>query len=119
MPNISNEPSKGMKSGMNKAILDARLVGQEQAPEAVIRNNDADDGVTAFGLWLTQGHDAPISVREFVPDHLAVLYDNTLLKQVSVVFTGGVPSCKDCADSNDCIHVGFAICLEQQYLHPS
>lgn len=98
---------------------------KDEAPAKVFRNNDVDDGVIAFGLWLTAEEEerqtsssnsgAPITVKEFTLDRLVVLYDRIMQRDISVVFRDGVPSCKECSDSTDCAHVGFAICVEQMH----
>jgi hypothetical protein len=41
-----------------------------------------------------------------------VLQDNILQKEVIVNIVEGIPFCNECR-SNDCAHVGFAICAEQ------
>src|ERR687891_696165 len=77
----------------------------------LIRNNDIDDGVIAFGTWLSnlEGQtqsEVPIYIKSFEQDRLVVLHDNLLQKEVTVEIVEGVPSCRECY-SNDCIHVGF------------
>jgi hypothetical protein len=109
MSNIGNGPSEGKELGRKKS-----------ANVQLVKNNGVDDGVVAFGLWLnsrTSGDESqqiPMSVKKFVPDTLAILYDRMLQKDVSVELVDGVPTCRECADSNDCAHVGFAVCLEQR-----
>ncbi len=49
----------------------------------VVRNNNVDEGIITFGLWLNAEDKSE-----------------------------GVPFCNQCR-SNDCAHVGFAICAEQ------
>jgi len=98
---------------------------KDEAPAKVFRNNDVDDGVIAFGLWLAAQEEerqtsssnsgVPITVKEFILDRLVVLYDRIMQRDISVVFSDGVPSCKECSDSTGCAHVGFAICAEQMH----
>jgi hypothetical protein len=88
----------------------------------IIRNNDIDEGVIAFSMWLgSQGKDSSstvsISAREFVLGRLVILHDHAMQKDIPVEISNGVPFCKEC-DMNDCAHVGFAICTEQMHRHP-
>lgn len=101
----------------------------EEPPAKVFRNNDVDDGAIAFGLWLgaqeqenkgalsssSLSDGLPITIKEFIIDRLVVLNDRIMQRDVSVVFSDGIPSCKECSDSTDCAHVGFAICVEQMH----
>jgi hypothetical protein len=114
------------KNKSNGAVIGNISSKDEEAPAKVFRNNDVDDGVIAFGMWLaTQDEEkkkspslssqVPIAVKEFVLDRLVVLYDQAMKRDVSVVFNDGVPSCRECSDSTDCAHVGFAICVEQMH----
>jgi hypothetical protein len=81
-----------------------------------IRNNNLDEGVTTFGLWLNaedkKSLTAPIMMKEFAEGRRVVLQDNILQKEVIVSIVEGIPFCNECR-SNDCAHVGFAICAEQ------
>ncbi|AFU60077.1 hypothetical protein Ngar_c31610 [Candidatus Nitrososphaera gargensis Ga9.2] len=84
----------------------------------VVRNNNVDEGVIAFGLWLNfEGKDSPavpITMKKFDQNREVVLHDNVLQKDVSVGIVEGVPICNECR-TNDCAHVGFAICAEQMH----
>jgi hypothetical protein len=81
-----------------------------------IRNNNLDEGVTTFGLWLNaedkKSLTTPIIMKEFAEGRRVVLQDNLLQKEVIVNIVEGIPFCNECR-SNDCAHVGFAICAEQ------
>ena len=81
-----------------------------------IRNNNLDEGVTTFGLWLNaedkKSLTTPIIMKEFAEGRRVVLQDNILQKEVIVNIVEGIPFCNECR-SNDCAHVGFAICAEQ------
>ena len=83
---------------------------------SAIRNNDLDEGVTTFGLWLNaedkKSLTTPIMMKEFAEGRRVVLQDNILQKEVIVNIVEGIPFCNECK-SNDCAHVGFAICAEQ------
>jgi len=85
-------------------------------PSLGIRNNNLDEGVVTFGLWLNAENKKslaiPIIMKEFIEGKRAVLQDNNLQKEVIVNIVEGIPSCNECR-SNDCAHVGFAICAEQ------
>lgn len=81
-----------------------------------IANNNLDEGVTTFGLWLNaedkKSSEAPIIMKEFTEGKRVVLQDNILQKDVIVTIVEGIPFCNVCR-SNDCAHVGFAICTIQ------
>jgi hypothetical protein len=81
-----------------------------------IRNNNLDEGVITFGLWLNAENKKslaiPIIMKEFTEGRRAVLQDNILQKEVIVNIDEGIPFCNECR-SNDCAHVGFVICAEQ------
>ncbi len=83
---------------------------------SAIRNNNLDEGVTTFGLWLNaedkKSLTTPIMMKEFAEGRRVVLQDNILQKEVIVSIVEGIPFCNECR-SNDCAHVGFAICAEQ------
>jgi hypothetical protein len=85
-------------------------------PSLGIRNNNLDEGVVTFGLWLNAENKKslaiPIIMKEFIEGKRAVLQDNSLQKEVIVNIVEGIPFCNECR-SNDCAHVGFAICAEQ------
>jgi hypothetical protein len=85
-------------------------------PSLGIRNNNLDEGVITFGLWLNAENKKslaiPIIMKEFIEGKRAVLQDNDLQKEVIVNIVEGIPFCNECR-SNDCAHVGFAICAEQ------
>jgi hypothetical protein len=81
-----------------------------------IRNNNLDEGVITFGLWLNaedkKSPAIPIVMKGFTEGIRAVLQDNNLQKKVIVNIVEGIPFCNECR-SNDCAHVGFVICIEQ------
>jgi hypothetical protein len=96
--------------------LPERRVRKINNPSLSIRNNNLDEGVVTFGLWLSDENKKslaiPIIMKEFTEGKRAVLQDNTLQKEVIVNIVEGIPFCNECR-SNDCAHVGFAICAEQ------
>jgi hypothetical protein len=97
-------------SGRRKSIANTRKTSLG------IRNNNLDEGVTTFGLWLNaedkKSLTTPIIMKEFAEGRRVVLQDNLLQKEVIVNIVEGIPFCNECK-SNDCAHVGFAICAEQ------
>jgi hypothetical protein len=84
----------------------------------VVRNNTVDEGISAFTLWLGENENIaamPITMRHFpqgINKVVVSLQDNILRKQVTVDIVEGIPFCNECK-SNDCAHVGFAVCAEQ------
>jgi hypothetical protein len=90
----------------------------------IVRNNNVDEGVVAFGLWLNNDKEqknssaAPITMREFHKDKAILLQDNILQKETTVNIIEGIPFCNECR-SDDCVHVGFAICAEQMHRRQS
>jgi hypothetical protein len=82
----------------------------------MLRNNNVEEGMNAFALWLNveDKHSLaiPIIMKVFTEDRKAVLQDNILKKEIIVDIVEGVPFCNECR-SNDCAHVGFAICAEE------
>jgi hypothetical protein len=97
-------------SGRRKSITNTRKASLG------IRNNNLDEGVTTFGLWLSaedkKSLATPIIMKEFAEGRRVALQDNVLQKEVIVNIVEGIPFCNGCR-SNDCAHVGFAICAEQ------
>jgi hypothetical protein len=82
-----------------------------------------DEGTFAFIHWLNSKNrksitstDNQIVLMKFVNDKHTILYDTDLDAEIDVEFTKGVPYCKYCK-TDDCAHVGFAICVEQLYGH--
>jgi hypothetical protein len=95
---------------------EGRITKARKAP-LVIRNNNVDEGIITFGLWLNaedKGSLAlPIIMKEFREDRkTTILQDNVLQKDIIVDIIEGVPFCNECR-SDDCAHVGFAICAEE------
>jgi hypothetical protein len=96
--------------------LSERRVKNTRKASLRIRNNNLDEGVITFGLWLNAENKKsltiPIMMKEFAEGRKAVLQDNLLQKEVIVNILEGIPFCNECR-SNDCAHVGFVICAEQ------
>jgi hypothetical protein len=93
-----------------------RRRGNTRKASLGIRNNNLDEGITTFGLWLNaedkKSPTIPIVMKEFAEGRRAVLQDNLLQKEIIVNIVEGIPFCNECR-SNDCAHVGFVICTEQ------
>ncbi|HJR46936.1 MAG TPA: hypothetical protein VJ799_02145 [Nitrososphaeraceae archaeon] len=96
--------------------MSERRVGNARKASLGIRNNNLDEGVVTFGLWLNAENkkslSIPIIMKEFAEGRRALLQDNTLQKEVIVNIVEGIPFCNECR-ANDCAHVGFVICTEQ------
>ncbi len=96
--------------------MSERRVRNEKSASLGVRNNNLDEGVATFGLWLSAENKKslliPIIMKEFAEGRRAVLQDNILEKEVIVNIVEGIPFCNECK-SNDCAHVGFVICTEQ------
>jgi hypothetical protein len=96
--------------------LSERRIKNMRKASLGIRNNNLDEGVVTFGLWLNAENEKslaiPVIMKEFTEGKRAVLQDNSLQKEVIVNIVEGIPFCNECR-SNDCAHVGFAICAEQ------
>jgi hypothetical protein len=100
----------------DSAGLSERRVGKARKGSLGIRNNNLDEGISTFGLWLNAENkkslSIPIIMKEFVEGRRAVLQDNLSEKEIIVNIVEGIPFCNECR-SNDCAHVGFVICTEQ------
>jgi hypothetical protein len=96
--------------------LSERRIGNVKKASLSIRNNNLDEGVATFGLWLNAENkkslSIPIILKEFAEGRRALLQDNMLQKEIIVNIVEGIPFCNECK-SNDCAHVGFVICTEQ------
>ncbi|MDP8941381.1 MAG: hypothetical protein M3M84_02430 [Thermoproteota archaeon] len=96
--------------------MSERRVGNARKASLGIRNNNLDEGVVTFGLWLNAENkkslSIPIIMKEFAEGRRALLQDNILQKEVIVNIVEGIPFCNECK-ANDCAHVGFVICTEQ------
>jgi hypothetical protein len=111
-----DEPSNGAGSS---DFFGTRRKASGKALATMVRNNTVDEGISAFTLWLGEnGKDSasmPITMKQFTQGINKVevsLQDNVLQKDILVGITEGVPFCNECK-SNDCAHIGFAVCAEQ------
>ncbi|HEX2231705.1 MAG TPA: hypothetical protein VHG34_05890 [Nitrososphaeraceae archaeon] len=107
-----NKPSNGGGSD----IFEIRPNSSGKVLATIVVNNNLDEGVCAFGLWLNAKNkkslSIPIAMKEFAEGRRAILQDNMLQKEIVVNIVEGVQFCIECK-SNDCAHVGFVICTEQ------
>lgn len=111
-----DEPSNGADSS---DFFGTRRKASSKALATMVRNNTVDEGISAFTLWLGENGknsaSMPITMKQFTQGINKVevsLQDNVLQKDILVGITEGVPFCNECK-SNDCAHVGFAVCAEQ------
>jgi len=110
-----DEPSKGAGPS---GIFGTRRKASEKMLATIVRNNSIEEGISAFTLWLGANRNSssmPFALEQFTHDinKVAVsLQDNLLQKHITVDIIEGVPFCNECK-SNDCAHVGFAVCAEQ------
>jgi hypothetical protein len=91
--------------------------------DSINKCESLDEGTSAFMHWMNSNNkkslsssDNPIILKKFVNDKYTILHDTCLSTEVEVKINSGVPVCKYCK-SDDCAHVGFAICVEQLYGH--
>ena len=81
-----------------------------------------EDGTEAFMKWMNSTDKKslfstnPIVLIKFINDKHTIVYDTIMSQEVDVELTDGIPFCNFCK-SDDCAHVGFAICIEQLYGH--
>lgn len=111
-----DEPSNGADSS---DFFGTRRKASGKALATMVRNNTVDEGISAFTLWLGENGknsaSMPITMKQFTQGINKVevsLQDNVLQKDILVGITEGVPFCNECK-SNDCAHIGFAVCAEQ------
>jgi hypothetical protein len=115
--NRRDERSNGASSSDN---FGTRRKASGKVLATIVRNNTVDEGMSAFTLWLRENENnsasMPITMKQFrsgINNKVVVsLQDNILQKDIHVGIVDGIPFCNECR-SNDCAHVGFAICAEQ------
>jgi hypothetical protein len=94
------------------------LSGKIQISEKDSALSTLDFGTMEFMKWLiakdTNSGDTLIRVKDYFDDKYVILFDKSILKDVIVGYRDGMPWCMTC-NSDDCGHVGFAICLKQNY----
>jgi hypothetical protein len=96
-----DEPSNGASSSN---IFGTRRKASNKVLATIVKNNTVEEAAI------------PIIMKQFrsgINNKLVVsLQDNILQKDVHVGIVDGIPFCNECR-SNDCAHVGFAVCAEQ------
>ena len=111
-----NKRRDELSNGTGSDIFGPRRNNSGKVLTTVVVNNNLDEGIITFGLWLNAENkkslSIPIIMKEFAEGRRAVLQDNLLQKEIIVNIVEGVPFCNECR-SNDCAHVGFVICTEQ------
>jgi hypothetical protein len=77
-----------------------------------------DTGTMEFMRWLvnkdTNSGSTIIIVKDYLDNKYVILFDKSISKDVIVGYREGMPWCVTC-NTDDCGHVGFAICLKQNY----
>ena len=77
-----------------------------------------DTGTMEFMRWLvnkdTNSGSTIIIVKDYLDNKYVILFDKSISKDVIVGYREGMPWCVTC-NTDDCAHVGFAICLKQNY----
>jgi hypothetical protein len=110
-----NERSNGAGSS---DIFGTRRKASDKVLATIVRNNNVEEGMSAFTLWLGENENPasmPITLKQFtrgINKVVVSLQDNILQKDIIVDIVEGIPFCNECK-SNDCAHVGFAVCAEQ------
>ena len=91
---------------------------KSQISEKETALSSLDFGTMEFMKWLiakdTKSGDTLIIVKDFSVNKYVILFDKSTLKDVIVGYRDGLPWCITC-NTDDCGHVGFAICLKQNY----
>jgi hypothetical protein len=94
------------------------LSGKSQISEKNSALSALDLGTMEFMKWLiskdTNSGDTLIVVKDYFDNKYVILFDKSIQNNVIVGYRDGMPWCITC-DTDDCGHVGFAICLKQNY----
>lgn len=120
-----DKPSNGTSTF---GIFGTRRKTSDKMLATVVRNNTVDEGISAFTLWLgvnvKDPGAMPIIMKQFRSCTnssnnnkvvIVSLQDNILQRDIDIDIVDGIPFCNGCR-SNDCAHVGFAVCAEQMNL---
>jgi hypothetical protein len=99
-------------------IVKQGLTGKPQIFEKETALSSLDFGTMEFMKWLikrdTSSGDTLIVVKDFIVNKYVILFDKSTSKDVIVGYRRCMPWCMTC-NTDDCGHVGFAICLKQNY----
>ncbi|WP_458747399.1 hypothetical protein [Candidatus Nitrosocosmicus sp. T] len=94
------------------------MSGKSQISEKNSALSALDLGTMEFMKWLiskdTNSGDTLIVVKDYFDNKYVILFDKSIQNNVIVGYRDGMPWCITC-DTDDCGHVGFAICLKQNY----
>jgi hypothetical protein len=94
------------------------LSEKSQTSERNSALNSLDFGTMEFIKWLiskdTDSGDTLIVVKDYFDKKYVILFDKSIFKDIIVAYRDGLPWCVAC-NTDDCGHVGFAICLKQNY----
>ena len=112
----NNDPDNGVSNNgeNNKEPPDGK--------SETVKCETLEDGTEAFMKWMNStdkkslSSTNPIVLIKFINDKHTIVYDTIMSQEVDVELTDGIPFCNFCK-SDDCAHVGFAICIEQLYGH--
>jgi hypothetical protein len=112
----NNDPDNGVSNNgeNNKEPPDGK--------SDTVKCETLEDGTEAFMKWMNSTDKKslssanPIVLIKFINDKHTIVYDTIMSQEVDVELTDGIPFCNFCK-SDDCAHVGFAICIEQLYGH--
>ena len=95
-----------------------RLSGKSQLIDDDHAMSTLDYGTMEFMKWLmeveTGSKECLIIVKDFFENKYVILFDKNISSSVIVCYRESMPWCITC-DTDDCGHVGFAICLKQHY----
>lgn len=112
----NNDPDNGVSNNgeNNKEPPDGK--------SDTVKCETLEDGTEAFMKWMNSTDKKSLSstnaivLIKFINDKHTIVYDTIMSQEVDVELTDGIPFCNFCK-SDDCAHVGFAICIEQLYGH--
>ena len=101
-----------------KGKIKKALSGKSQIDEKETVFITLDFGTMEFMKWLmeveTGSKECLIIVKDFYENKYVILFDKNISSSVIVCYGESMPWCITC-DTDDCGHVGFAICLKQHY----
>ena len=86
--------------------------------EKICELDTLDTGTMEFMKWLvskeTNAGDTLVIVKDYLDNRYVILFDKSIDKDVIVNYRDGMPLCMTC-NTDNCGHVGFAICLKQNF----
>lgn len=101
-----------------KGKIKKALSGKSQLTDKETVFTTLDLGTMEFMKWLIAkdagSGDTLIVVKDFLVNKYVILFDKSISKDVIVDYRESMPLCMSCS-TDDCGHVGFAICLKQDY----